>query len=207
MPTCGGQERIIRIRDKGYVKNLKKILMIGILCVVAFWIGLYAFRIQKPTPPPPKTPAGTEIPGQVGLEEINFVQVKDGVRLWELKAEAVNYQQSQHQISFKKVLLTYFPKGESPITLEGNLGKLDTEKKNVFLEGEVLISTPEGYALKVPSLQYVDEKREISSEKAFSFKGPNILLEGEGVVMHLDSQKIWVNKKARMTFSQSRKKS
>lgn len=189
------------------MKNLKKILIVSILCVVAFWIGLYAFRIDKPSPPPPKTSAGTETPGQVGLQEINFVQVKDGIRLWELKAEAVTYQQSQHLISFKKVLLTYYPKGESPITLVGNLGKLDTEKKNVSLEGEVVISTPEGHELKVPSLQYVDEKREVSSDKAFTFKGPNIVLEGEGVLMHLDSQRIWVDKKARMTFNQSRKKS
>ncbi len=182
------------------MKNLKNILVIGILCVVAFWIGLYAFRIQRPPTPPPKSPPGTGAPGQVGLQEINFVQVKDGVKLWELKAEAVTYQQSQNLISFKKVTLTYFPKGESPVTLVGNLGKLDTQKKNVFIEGEVVISTSDGYELKAPSLQYEDEKREVSTDTAFTFKGPNIFLDGQGVSMNLDSQKIWVKKKAKMTF-------
>jgi LPS export ABC transporter protein LptC len=185
------------------VKNLKNILIIGILCVVAFWIGLYAFRIQKPSAPPPLPPAGTAAPGQVGLQEINFVQVKDGEKLWELKAEAVTYQQPQNQISFKKVTLTYFPKGESPVTLVGNLGKLDTQKKNVFIEGEVVISTPEGYELKAPSLQYEDEKREVSTDKEFTFKGPNIFLDGQGVSMNLDTQTVWVKKKARMTFYRS----
>jgi LPS export ABC transporter protein LptC len=185
------------------VKNLKKILVIGILCVVAFWIGLYAFRIQKPPTPPPPSPAGTAAPGQVGLQEINFVQVKEGVKLWELKAEAVTYQQPQNQISFKKVTLTYFPKGESPVTLVGNLGKLDTQKKNVFIEGEVVISTPDGYELKAPSLQYEDEKREVSTDKEFTFKGPNIFLDGQGVKMNLDTQVVWVKKKAKMTFYHS----
>ncbi len=185
------------------MKKLKNILAIGILCVVAFWIGLYAFRIRRPSPPPPKIQSEKGTPGQIGMKEINFVQVKGGVKLWELKAEAVNYQQVQNQISFKKVTLIYFPKdGEGPITLIGNLGKLDTKKKNVFIEGEVVISTSDGYELKAPSLQYEDDKREVSSEGKFSFKGPHIFLDGQGVSMNLDSQKVWVKKNARMTFYQ-----
>jgi LPS export ABC transporter protein LptC len=185
------------------IKKLKSILIIGILCVVAFWIGLYAFRTQKPATPVPKVTNAGSGPGQVGLQEVNFVQVKDGVKLWELKAEAVTYQQPQNQISFKKVTLTYFPKGESPVTLVGNLGKLDTQKKNVFIEGEVVISTPDGYELRAPSLQYEDEKREVSTDKEFTFKGPNIFLDGHGVSMNLDTQMVWVKKKAKMTFYHS----
>ena len=185
------------------MKKLKNILIVGILCVVAFWIGLYSFRVQKPPAPPPKASGEAVPPGQVGLQEINFVQVKDGVKLWELKAEAVTYQQTQNMVSFKKVTLTYFPKGDKPITLVGNLGKLDTQKKNVFIEGEVVVSTPEGYELRVPSLRYEDAKKEITSGDTFSFKGPNFQLDGQGVVMNLDSQKVTVDKKARMTFYQS----
>jgi LPS export ABC transporter protein LptC len=185
------------------MKKLKNILIVGILCVVAFWIGLYAFRVQKPPVPPPKTTSGAVDPGQVGLKEINFVQVKDGIKLWELKAEAVTYQQPQNLISFKKVTLTYFPKGDKPVTLVGNLGKLDTQKKNVFIEGEVSVSTPDGYELRVPSLYYEDAKREITSDGQFSFKAPHFFLDGQGVVMNLDSQKVSVGKRARMTFYQS----
>jgi LPS export ABC transporter protein LptC len=185
------------------MKKLKNILIVGILCVVAFWVGLYAFRVQKPTAPPPKATDGAVDPGQVGLKEINFVQVKDGIKLWELKAEAVTYQQPQNLISFKKVTLTYFPKGDKPVTLVGNLGRLDTQKKNVFIEGEVMVSTPDGYELRVPSLHYEDAKREITSEAKFSFKGPHFFLDGQGVVMNLDSQKVSVVKRARMTFYQS----
>ncbi len=186
------------------MKKLKNILIIGILCVVAFWIGLYAFRVQRPAPPPPKVQTEKGAPGQVGMKEINFVQVKDGVKLWELKAEAVTYQQIENLVSFKKVTLTYFPKkGEGPITLIGNLGKLDTKRKNVFIEGEVVITTADGYELKAPSLQYEDDKKEVSSEGNFSFKGPHIFLDGQGVTMNLDSQKVRVKKKARMTFYQS----
>lgn len=185
------------------MKNLKNLLIIGILCVVAFWIGLYAFRTQKPSTPPPKVSAEKGTPGQVGLQEINFVQVKEGVKLWELKAEAVEYQQTNNMVTFKKVTLIYFPKGEQPITLVGNLGNLDTKTKNIFLEGEVSISNPEGYELKVPSLYYQENTREVSSEGKVFFKGPNIFLDGEGMTMSLDSQKVRVKKKARMTFYHS----
>jgi LPS export ABC transporter protein LptC len=183
------------------VKKLKNILIVGIVCVVAFWCGLYAFRPQKsPTPPPPSS-AGTAATGQIGLQEINFVQVKDGIKLWELKAEAVTYHQPQKQVSFKKVMLTYYPKGERPLTLVGNLGQLDTEKKNVFIEGEVVISTPDGYELKTPSLFYKDEKREVYTDKAFTFKGPTISLDGLGMTMNLDTQLVKVKKKAKMTIT------
>jgi LPS export ABC transporter protein LptC len=184
-------------------KKLKNILVLGILGVMAFWIGLYAFRTQKPATPPPQLLNTEGRPGEVGLQEINFVQVKDGVKLWELKAEAVEYQQPQNLVSFKKVILTYFPKGDQAIRLVGNLGKLDTKTKNIFLEGEVVISTPEGYELKVPSLYYRDDKREVFTEGSVNLKGPAILLDGLGMTMNLDSQKIQVEKKVRMTLYRS----
>jgi LPS export ABC transporter protein LptC len=183
------------------VKKIKNILIIGILCVVAFWIGLYAFRPQKPPTQPPPTSAGPVASGQVGLQEINFVQVKDGIKLWELKAEVVTYQQSKNEVACKKLSLTYYPKGERPLTMVGNLGRLDTQKKNVFIEGEVVISTPDGYELKVPSLYYKDEKREVYTDEAFTFKGPNVSIYGQGMTMNLDTQLVKVRKKAKMTLS------
>jgi LPS export ABC transporter protein LptC len=185
------------------IKKLKSILLIGILCVVAFWIGLYAFRTQKPATPVPKATNAGSGPGQVGLQEINFVQVKNGIKLWELKAEAVEYQKLKNVVSFKKVTLTYFPKDEKPITLVGNLGNLDTQTKNIFIEGEVVISTPEGYELKVPFLHYRDDLREISSEGTFTLKSRAVLLDGQGMTMNLDSQKVRVKSKVRMTLYHS----
>jgi LPS export ABC transporter protein LptC len=185
------------------MKKLKNILGIGILCVMAFWVGLYAFRTQKPSLPPQGGPATAKEPGSVGLKEINFVQVREGIKLWELKAEAVEYQQSQNLIAFKKVTLTYFPKESKPLTLVGNFGKLDTQNKNVTIEGEVVISSQEGYELRVPSLQYLDSSKEISSEGSVSFTGPHHKLEGQGMIMNLESQKVKVKSKARMTFYHS----
>jgi LPS export ABC transporter protein LptC len=186
-----------------HMKKIKNILIIGILCVVAFWLGLYAFRTQKPPTPVPKASNAGTAPGNIGLQEINFVQVKDGIKLWELKAEAVEYQQSKNMVSFKKVNLTYFPKSEKPISLVGNLGNLDTQTKNIFIEGQVVISTPDGYELKVPSLNYRDDLREVTTEGAFTFKGPDLFLDGQGMTMNLDSQKVWVKKKVRMTLFHS----
>ncbi|MGA3083637.1 MAG: LPS export ABC transporter periplasmic protein LptC [Thermodesulfobacteriota bacterium] len=186
-----------------HVKKIKNILIIGILCVVAFWLGLYAFRTQKPPTPVPKVSNAGTTPGNVGLQQIDFVQVKNGIKLWELKAEAVEYQQPKNLVSFKKVTLTYFPKDDKPVSLVGNLGSLDTQTKNIFIEGEVIISTPDGYELKVPSLYYREDTKEVSSEGDVSFKGPNIILDGQGMTMNLDSQKVWVKKKVRMTLFHS----
>ncbi len=186
-----------------HVKKIKNILIIGILCVVAFWLGLYAFRTQKPPTPVPKVSNAGTTPGNVGLQQIDFVQVKNGIKLWELKAEAVEYQQPKNVVSFKKVTLIYFPKDDKPVNLVGNLGSLDTKTKNIFIEGEVIISTSDGYELKVPSLYYREDTKEVSSEGDVSFKGPDIILDGQGMTMNLDSQKVWVKKKVRMTLFHS----
>jgi LPS export ABC transporter protein LptC len=184
------------------IKNIKKILLLGILGVMAFGAGLYTFRTQKPSPPPQVLNPGGDS-GQVGMEEIDFVQVKDGVKLWELKAESVEYQQTQNLVSFKKVSLTYFPKKDNSIHLVGNLGKLDTKTKNIFMEGEVVISTPDGYELKVPSLYYQDDKREVTTEGMVSLKGPAISLDGQGLTMNLDSQRVWIHNKVKVTLYRS----
>ncbi|MBI4768306.1 MAG: LPS export ABC transporter periplasmic protein LptC [Deltaproteobacteria bacterium] len=185
------------------IRKLKNVLIIGILGVVAFWIGLYAFRTQKPPTPIPKVSTAGGGPGQVGLQEINFVQIKEGIKLWELKAEAVEYQENKNLVSFKKVTLTYFTEADKPIRLVGNMGNLDTRSKNIAIEGEVVISTPDSYEVKVPFLYYRDDIREVSSEGTVSLKGPAISLEGQGMTMNLDSQKVRVKSKVRMTLYHS----
>lgn len=185
------------------IKKIKNILIVGILGVVAFWIGLYAFRTQKPATPIPKVSESSNEPGHVGLQEINFVQVKNGIKFLELKAEKVEYQKAKNVVTFKKVTVTYFIKGDQPVRLVGNMGKLDTETKNIFVDGEVVIYMPESYELKVPFLYYRDDTREIFSEGTVSFKGPEILLEGQGLVYNLESQKILVKNKVRMTLYHS----
>lgn len=182
------------------VKKAKNLLLIGIFCVVAFWLGLYAFGTRKASVPPPKETTGGEGPGKVGLREIHLVQTREGVKQWELKAEAVAYQDSDHLVSFKKVTLTYYPKGEKPILLVGNQGNLDSRSKNISIEGEVVVSHPEGYELKVPYLYYRDDVREISTEGEIFFQGPSLKLEGQGMTMNLESQKLWIRKNVRMTL-------
>lgn len=184
------------------MKKIKNLLMIGILCVVAFWIGLYAFRTQKPAITPSQKPVTGQTPGNVGLKEINFSQVKDGVKLWELKAEEVEYQKDRNVVSFKKVTILYFPKEDKPISLVGNRGYLDTRSKNILMEGEVIISSERGYELKAPALYYQDDKREVSTEGVVTFKGPEIMVEGQGATMQLDSQRLFIRSKTRTTFYQ-----
>jgi LPS export ABC transporter protein LptC len=183
------------------VKKLKKILAIGILCFVAFWIGLYAFRTQKPaTPPTSRQPVSGQVPGNVGMKEINFSQVIEGVKLWELKAEEVEYQKEKNEVSFKKVTVTYFPKGQKPVTLVGNQGRLNTQSKDIFIEGEVRISSEEGYELSAPALHYEDQKREVWTDGEIVFRGPRIQVEGQGMAMNLETQKLQIKSKARMIF-------
>ncbi len=59
--------------------------------------------------------------------------------------------------------------------------------------------------MSLRSLSFIieDDIREVSSEGTFSFKGPAILLDGQGMTMNLDSQKVWVKKKVRMTLYHS----
>ena len=182
------------------MKKIKNLLLVGILCVVAFWIGLYAFRTQKPSLMPSQKPVTGQTPGNVGLKEIVFSQVKDGAKLWELKAEEVEYQKDRNLVSFKKVTILYFPKEDKPISLVGNRGQLNTQSKDIYIEGEVIIASEAGYELKAPALHYQDEKREVWTDGQVTFKGPQILMEGQGATMQLDSQRLFIKSKAKTTF-------
>jgi lipopolysaccharide export system protein LptC len=49
----------------------------------------------------------------------------------------------------------------------------------------------------------VDERKEVQTDGLMTLKGPQISLEGQGMVMNLESQKVKVKSKARMTFYQA----
>jgi LPS export ABC transporter protein LptC len=100
------------------------------------------------------------------------------------------------------VTILYFPKEDKPISLVGNRGYLDTQSKNILMEGEVLISSAAGYELKAPTLYYNDEKREVTTEGVVTFKGQEIMVEGQGAIMQLDSQRLFIRSKAKTTLYQ-----
>jgi lipopolysaccharide export system protein LptC len=70
------------------------------------------------------------------------------------------------------------------------------------MEGEVIISSALGYELKAPALYYHDEKREVTTEGLVTFKGPEIMVEGQGAVMQLDSQRLFIKSRTKTTFYQ-----
>ncbi|RPH86534.1 MAG: LPS export ABC transporter periplasmic protein LptC [Desulfobacteraceae bacterium] len=84
----------------------------------------------------------------------------------------------------------------------GEPGYIDTQSKNIYIEGEVIISSEAGYELKAPALYYLDEKREVSTEGVVTFKGPDIMVEGRGAIMQLDSQRLYIKSKTKTTFYQ-----
>jgi lipopolysaccharide assembly outer membrane protein LptD (OstA) len=70
------------------------------------------------------------------------------------------------------------------------------------MEGEVIISSEAGYELKAPALYYRDDKREVTTEGVVTFRGPEIMVEGQGAIMQLDSQRLFIKSKARTTIYQ-----
>ncbi len=162
---------------------------------------LIAYWIYTPAPPPPKPhKQGTGNPDEVTLSDIQFTQVKDGVREWSLLAKRVRYRKDPNVVHFELIQVTYYLPREETLLLSGREGSFNMDSKDIQVTGEVELIASSGYRLKVPQLSYQAAKNQITTPDEVLFSGPSMSLKGKGLTFEVASQKLTIHREAKAQF-------
>lgn len=186
-------------------KKVKRILLSFILILLATGLLFLFLNRTKENHQDPILNKKTE--ADVVIERFHLSQTEKDKIKWELKAESAEIYREEKKAVLKNIELT-FRKTEGDVVgdtiiLKGEEGILNTDTRDVILRGktkDIEVTTDKGYTFTVPSLRWEDSTRRILSDDEVTLIGPNIQVNGKGILVNVDLQQIQVLSNVRTVF-------
>jgi LPS export ABC transporter protein LptC len=178
------------------VRFLLGLIIVGSLSLVAIltWRTL--------APPQGKNVPGNEpaITADLQLNRVKYTETRDGVKEWEIDAASVRYFQEENTVLIEEVKATFFGKNQETYTLLGKRGKFNMRTKAIEVFNGVNLDSSDGYRMRTQSLKYQAEKRELRTSDFVEMSGPQLRVQGTGLVVEIDKQRMKILKRVTTTF-------
>lgn len=188
--------------DDGYMKSMKKMrLYLGVMIVGG--VGLVAIMTWRTLAPLPGKNVPLQEPASAAdlqLNRMKYTETREGIKEWEVEAASVRYFQDENMLFLEKVKATFFGKNQETYVLEGERGKFNTQTKTIEVFDGVKIDSSDGYQVQTRSLKYQAEKRELRTSDPVEMSGPQLRIQGTGLVVELDHQRMRILKQVTTTF-------
>jgi LPS export ABC transporter protein LptC len=131
-----------------------------------------ADRDDAPTPP---AAGGQPVPEQK-FYEYRLIETQAGVRQWVLDSDEMLKYPDRRDVELVRVHMEFFREGEYYSTLVSDSGTADLESRDVFVWGNVVVTTVDGRRLRTSELAYSNSDGLIRNEVY------NVFDRGEDVV-------------------------
>lgn len=169
--------------------------ILGLVAVLA-WRTLDAPHGKKP---PAREPA---ISADVKLDRVHYTETRKGVKEWELEAASALYFKEEGTVILNHVTATFFAPGGQTYKLQAQKGKYHTLTKSIEVAEDVRIDSSEGYRLRTQSLQYFTERKELRTPDPVELEGRDLRVEGTGLVVEVDHQRVRILRNVTTTLLQ-----
>jgi len=184
-----------------FVRNIR--FFVGIIILVS--MGLVALMAWRTLAPPERRDVPAAVPAtsaDLKLDRLRYTETREGKKEWELEATTAQYFKEENSVILDQVKATFFGKNGETYILRGEKGKFNTRTKAMEVFGGIELDSSDGYHLRTKSLKYQAERRELSTSDPIEMNGPRIRVEGIGLIVELDRQRLKVLHQVTTTLSQ-----
>jgi LPS export ABC transporter protein LptC len=158
-------------------------------------LGVVGFMTWRTLSPPHEKIEGAKEPpssADLKLDRVRYTETREGIKEWELEATCAQYFKEESTVFFDNVKATFFGKNGETYVLVGEKGKFNPQTKAIEVFNGITLSSSDGYQMRTRSLKYQAEKRELSTSDAVEITGPQLRVEGIGLIVELDRQQMKV---------------
>ncbi len=145
-----------------------------------------------PQTKPSQSPHSTVTTMSQVMRGVHLVETGQGRKEWELDSDYAQGFKDKGIWKLKGVHVKFFGSSETTYTVTGDSGSIETETKNMEIEGNVVTTTTDGYLFKSKSLHYTSNPRTLVSDDDVFIVGPKEIdgqfeVSGKGLNAELDS--------------------
>ena len=145
------------------------------------------------------------------IKDFRRSKIEGGQKVWELSGEEARYLKADKEVTIKKPRMTFYQKDNNAIEAIGNDGHLwlsgqKGEMEKAQFQGGVQVNY-RGFVLKTEEILYLKSKNQVLLPGKVTVKGDSLELEGIGMEINLDDEKMRMLNKVRTKLEPERMES
>ncbi|OGQ67020.1 MAG: LPS export ABC transporter periplasmic protein LptC [Deltaproteobacteria bacterium RIFCSPLOWO2_12_55_13] len=142
------------------------------------------------------------------IKDFRRSKIEGGQKVWELSGEEASYLKADKEVTIKKPRMTFYQKDNNAIEAIGNDGHLwlsgqGGEMEKAQFQGGVQVNY-RGFVLKTEEILYLKSKNQVLLPGKVTVKGDSLELEGIGMEINLDDEKMRMLSKVRTRLEPER---
>ncbi len=142
------------------------------------------------------------------VRNVHYTEVGDSGMKWDITADTARYQKKEDLAIFDKLVVKLVMKDGKTFVMTGDHGRLNTESRDMEIEGNVSIVSENGDRFATDRLHYRNADKVIETDRPVAMENKNIHVSGVGMVVSLEGKKIAIlsEVRARLTGGMGEKK-
>ena len=142
------------------------------------------------------------------IREFRRAKIEGGQKVWELFGEEASYLKTEKEVVIKKPRMIFYQKDNNTIEATGNDGhmwltKREGEMEKAQFQGNVQVHY-RGFVLETEEILYLKSKNQVVLPGKVSVKGDGMELEGVGMEINLDDEKMRLLQKVKTRLEPER---
>ena len=184
-------------------RGRKKVLIVVVLAVVLSAAAIIMINIPKE----PGKALVKIMSDQVDLQvrNVRLTEVGDSGMKWEIMADTARYQKKESLVFLEKLNIKLVTKEGRTFLMTGDRGRLNTESRDMEIEGNVNVSSDNGDRFKTDHLRYLNAGKLIETEGSVVMENKRIRVSGVGMTISLEEKKVALLSQVRATFTGERR--
>jgi LPS export ABC transporter protein LptC len=169
-----------------YIKPLLALLVIAAIISIAAVV-----LRNSPHGAAPELSANQKLPHNidVALKKARFTEIQDGLVVWELVAERVDYDKDGDMAYLSDIRMEFQKtRSHGAVTVTADSGEYTSLAKDVRLNGHVHVTTEDGGSFKTDSIVYNGAAAKLSTTDPVVFRQQRLQLTAVGMDLSVNNQ-------------------
>ena len=124
------------------------------------------------------------------VRDVHYTEVGDSGMKWEIRADAARYQKKENLALFDKLAIKLVMKDGMTFVMTGDHGRLNTESRDMEIEGNVGIVSENGDRFATDRLRYRNADKVIETDQPVVMENETVRVSGVGMVVTLEGKKV-----------------
>ena len=166
----------------------KTVLIVAILTVILSVTAILAIGLRRA----PEKALLKIMSDRVDLQvkNVRYTEVGDSGMKWEITADTARYRKKENLALFEKVKVRLVMKDGRVFVMNGDRGRLNTQSRDMEIEGNVGIVSENGDRFATDRLLYRDAGKRIETDRLVVMENRSVRISGVGMILTLDEKKV-----------------
>ncbi len=131
------------------------------------------------------------------IDRLHVVQNAKGVKDWELWADTAKVYKDEDKTHMTNLRIRFYPPDKKTMDVTADRGWMENKTRNMYIFGNVLLRTSDGYTLETQSLRFNSAAHQVDTDDPIVLHSRSFRLTGVGLHGRTDLGRFFLNKNVR----------